>query len=297
MRAGMRTCLVESGCHSADLQSFFPRDRADYVAANLGELLPRECAPRVKLKKHGVQRILSCENDRSQTASLLRSRAGSVPELSQLDASSASFNAGHRPQTVAPSSLSHCGLRSWMLARGNLVYAAAANGGGSGGGGGDLPLMLKLHGFFDNKVRTHAWHAHLVVEEAHSWHGYDGHRQVLMPLVTTYACPSSPPMHAPRHHLCMPLVTTYACPLSPPMHSLVTTYAWPLSPPMHSLVTTYAWPLSPPRWSTASIPSAQKTCKRRCESWASQNRGLPPRSFPPRSLHSAGPRAKGIPAP
>ena len=38
--AGIRTCLVESGCHTAALQSFFPRDRADYVAANLGELLP-----------------------------------------------------------------------------------------------------------------------------------------------------------------------------------------------------------------------------------------------------------------
>ena len=46
-----------------------------------------------------------------------------------------------------------------MLARGNLVYAAAGSGGA--GGGGDLPLMLKLHGFFNNKVR--AQHVHSIV--------------------------------------------------------------------------------------------------------------------------------------
>ena len=33
VRAGLRTCLVESGCHSAALQRFFPRDRVDYARA------------------------------------------------------------------------------------------------------------------------------------------------------------------------------------------------------------------------------------------------------------------------
>ena len=49
VRNGLRTCLVESGCHASSLQRFFPRDRADYVAANLGELLPRKYTARTAL--------------------------------------------------------------------------------------------------------------------------------------------------------------------------------------------------------------------------------------------------------
>ena len=37
---GIRTCLVESGCHSLKLQPDFPRDRADFYAANVGHLVP-----------------------------------------------------------------------------------------------------------------------------------------------------------------------------------------------------------------------------------------------------------------
>ena len=68
-----------------------------------------------------------------------------------------------RSKRVRFSSHGDIDLRSWMLARGNLVYAAAGGGtggtgggGGGGGGGGEhgngVPLMLKLHAFFDAKA-------------------------------------------------------------------------------------------------------------------------------------------------
>ncbi|KAL1496840.1 hypothetical protein AB1Y20_014426 [Prymnesium parvum] len=37
--AGLRTCLVESGCHKIELQSFYPNDRVDFVASSVAELI------------------------------------------------------------------------------------------------------------------------------------------------------------------------------------------------------------------------------------------------------------------
>ena len=39
-RSGLRTCLVESGCHAPELQPCYPDFRADYVAASIAELIP-----------------------------------------------------------------------------------------------------------------------------------------------------------------------------------------------------------------------------------------------------------------
>mmetsp|Transcript_5123 Transcript_5123/g.17104 ORF Transcript_5123/g.17104 Transcript_5123/m.17104 type:complete len:808 (+) Transcript_5123:146-2569(+) len=44
--AGLRTCLVESGCHRMELQPYYPADRATYVAASVAELLPQQWLPR-----------------------------------------------------------------------------------------------------------------------------------------------------------------------------------------------------------------------------------------------------------
>ena len=37
-RSGIRTCLVESGCHSLDLAPHYPTDRVDYVVSSVAEL-------------------------------------------------------------------------------------------------------------------------------------------------------------------------------------------------------------------------------------------------------------------
>ena len=71
-----------------------------------------------------------------------------TPAASPLGAGSRRYGAQHGPRCRIASA-GAMELRSWMLARGNLVYAAAGSGGADGGG--DMPLMLKLHGFF-NKV-------------------------------------------------------------------------------------------------------------------------------------------------
>ena len=42
VQAGIKTCLVESGCHSVGLQPNFPRDRAHFVARSVKELIPHQ---------------------------------------------------------------------------------------------------------------------------------------------------------------------------------------------------------------------------------------------------------------
>ena len=299
VRVGLRTCLVESGCHTAALQSFFPRDRADYVAANLGELLPTlaltlalaltlTLALALALALTLVLTLtltltvaltltLILTLPRRAPATRVRAalraqepRAGPRPRRPRRDAPEGTLPPPHThptptlplscvhplrpmhslcttctlcalcalsqpPTPHAPPRTSHPSpkrllallgpvhssprtplplrgapphnapcplgaspirpsirppptqalpasplgggsrrhgahgprcriasagameLRSWMLARGNLVYAAAGSGGGDGGG--DLPLMLKLHGFFNKviRVRVRAW--------------------------------------------------------------------------------------------------------------------------------------------
>ena len=178
MRNGLRTCLVESGCHASSLQRFFPRDRADYVAANVGELLPRKYTARTALAypELGLGRTAKeamCREAKKGVGGAA-GRPASI-DATQMQASESPTQAGggeqsrrvNRSQRVRFSSHGDMDLRSWMLARGNLVYAAAGGSGGgggsggrrgsgSGGGGGDhgngVPLMLKLHAFFDAKA-------------------------------------------------------------------------------------------------------------------------------------------------
>ena len=178
VRNGLRTCLVESGCHASSLQRFFPRDRADYVAANVGELLPRKYTARTALAypELGLGRTAKeamCREAKKGVGGAA-GRPASI-DATQMQASESPTQAGggeqsrrvNRSQRVRFSSHGDMDLRSWMLARGNLVYAAAGGSGGgggsggrrgsgSGGGGGDhgngVPLMLKLHAFFDAKA-------------------------------------------------------------------------------------------------------------------------------------------------
>ena len=178
MRNGLRTCLVESGCHASSLQRFFPRDRADYVAANVGELLPRKYTARTALAYPELGLGRTAKEAMSREAKKGVGGAAGRPasiDATQMQASESSTQAGggeqsrrvKRSQRVRFSSHGDMDLRSWMLARGNLVYAAAGGSGGgggsggrrgsgSGGGGGDhgngVPLMLKLHAFFDAKA-------------------------------------------------------------------------------------------------------------------------------------------------
>ena len=172
MRNGLRTCLVESGCHASSLQRFFPRDRADYVAANLGELLPRKYTARTalaypELGLGSAAKEAMCREAKKgvggaagRPSSVDAAQVGESP--TQADGGAQSRRAS-RSKRVRFSSHGDIDLRSWMLARGNLVYAAAGGGtggtgggGGGGGGGGEhgsgVPLMLKLHAFFDAKA-------------------------------------------------------------------------------------------------------------------------------------------------
>ena len=178
VRNGLRTCLVESGCHASSLQRFFPRDRADYVAANVGELLPRKYTARTALAypELGLGRTAKEAMSREAKKGVggAAGRSASI-DATQMQASESSTQAGggeqsrrvKRSQRVRFSSHGDMDLRSWMLARGNLVYAAASGSGGGGGsggrrgsgggsGGGDhgngVSLMLKLHAFFDAKA-------------------------------------------------------------------------------------------------------------------------------------------------
>jgi len=159
VRNGLRTCLVESGCHASSLQRFFPRDRADYVAANLGELLPRKYTARTALAypelglgrtakeamcreaKMGVggaagrpASIDAMEMQVSDTASELPTQTGGGRQSRRVN----------RSQRVRFSSHGDMDLRSWMLARGNLVYAAASGGSGSSTAGKVLGMSHQI---------------------------------------------------------------------------------------------------------------------------------------------------------
>ena len=48
--SGIKTCLVESGCHTASLQSLFPQDRAHYVAGSVKDLIPDSCVRHASVK-------------------------------------------------------------------------------------------------------------------------------------------------------------------------------------------------------------------------------------------------------
>uniref|UniRef100_A0A7S0Q4I9 Uncharacterized protein n=1 Tax=Coccolithus braarudii TaxID=221442 RepID=A0A7S0Q4I9_9EUKA len=89
----MRTCLVESGCHSAQLQHFYPHDRAEFVASSVAQLLPSSWFSHFK----------SMESRRKQVG---RCASQMVTSPAHADAD----------------------LQSWMLTHGNLVYNAGRTG-------------------------------------------------------------------------------------------------------------------------------------------------------------------------
>lgn len=117
--AGIRTCLVESGCHSHQLQAFYPIDRADFVAESVAELLPPASLPR----------RVSAGLD---VATRPRTRKLSSEEP-------------HRPSAADGSPRASLdSLRSWMLSRGNLVYASSK-------APSLVPLVQRLRRYFDDQ--------------------------------------------------------------------------------------------------------------------------------------------------
>jgi hypothetical protein len=118
--AGIRTCLVESGCHSHQLQAFYPTDRADFVAESVAELLPPASLPR----------RVSAGLD---VATPARTRKPSSEEPRRPSAAP-----GSSPRASLDS------LRSWMLSRGNLVYASSK-------APSLVPLVQRLRRYFDDQ--------------------------------------------------------------------------------------------------------------------------------------------------
>lgn len=123
MRAGLTTCLVETGCHSHDLQNFYPADSAHFVAASVAHLLP---------PNYLEEGVLDCtthpatESPGSSTDQLpRRSVPAQLPPL--------------RAAVATPSS-----LRSWILARGNLIHASSMEA-------VTVPLIQRLREYFDSK--------------------------------------------------------------------------------------------------------------------------------------------------
>ena len=143
--ANIRTCLVESGCHSMALQRYFPDCPADFVAASIAELIPpkrRESAwrrisfdvcaatvppqssPRVRVQPPSS--VLAASPARADRAS-----AGRAEEVDSPSAFASPCGGKEGGASAAPTALqrqesdgSSASLRTWQLGRGNLVYSA-----------------------------------------------------------------------------------------------------------------------------------------------------------------------------
>ena len=124
--AGIRTCLVESGCHSLSLQPHFPEAPATFVASSIAELIPpqrRQAARRWKQISFDV--CAASTSPAPKPAKPAATSSAPLPDIVR--------------QTSDGSSAS---LRAWQLGQGNLVYSA-----GSGAMHG--PLILMLRTFFE----------------------------------------------------------------------------------------------------------------------------------------------------
>jgi len=111
--AGIRTCLVESGCHNETLQRhFFPDAITDYVAESIAELIPP-----------------------------LR-RSGHPWRHSSFDVCLELTQVAKHSSAGSPSA-----LRAWQLGHGNLVYSARSGGDLPG------PLILLLRDFFEQRAQ------------------------------------------------------------------------------------------------------------------------------------------------
>ena len=142
--AGLRTCLVESGCHAPALQPFYPDARADYVAASIAELIP----PNRKVAIDQWRKI-SFDVCTPTVAAPQRPRAShdnATPVMSMMSA-----HAAVQPTLARQSSDgSSKSLRIWHLGQGNLVYSAVAAPSRPYG-----PLILMLRTFFEDHARKY----------------------------------------------------------------------------------------------------------------------------------------------
>ena len=170
--AGIRTCLVESGCHSAALQPHFSGAVAEFVASSVVELLPRhqnvavidarassfrqlrdsslveapvrhESPERAGLPQHGglpsMPMVRRASSRAASAQFALDSSRGLLPTTASCHPSQVSRS---------PSSSSSVGsneLRAWRLGRGNLVYSA-------GNSVAHGALITVLRNFFEERA-------------------------------------------------------------------------------------------------------------------------------------------------
>ena len=176
--AGIRTCLVESGCHSIGLQPHFPDAPASFVAASVADLIPpkRRASAWRRISFDVCSETMAPAGLRASPRALPRASprttaavadsAGVVAEAAEAEAAAeeaaaikvvaaaevaatpaaspaappAAASPALPPPSVSrqPSTDASQLLRSWQLGRGNLVYSAR-----SGAMHGSILLVLR----------------------------------------------------------------------------------------------------------------------------------------------------------
>tara|TARA_B110001452_G_scaffold47032_1_gene35962 strand:- start:595 stop:1719 length:1125 start_codon:yes stop_codon:yes gene_type:complete len=141
----VRTCLVESGCHAAELQPYFPDAIADYAAASVAELIPpsRRFADSGKWRRGTVAAFDLC----TPTIKPVRRRPG-ARHLTRWTSRSSAKTAAHGQQIRQPLCFSCDRVSCWLLLMRSppLMPKQGSGvqwkeGGGSGGGGGVGPAI------------------------------------------------------------------------------------------------------------------------------------------------------------
>ena len=153
--SGIKTCLVESGCHAVSMQKHFPEAKADFVASSIAELIPPE------RRRAGRWRRISFDHCQRVVQPAPLPPLPTTPPLSpdalmphRSTTTGPVVVESQRPPAVAkmpsvvrqPSdSFSHASsaLRAWQLGHGNLVYSAGTQTLQGG------PLILRLRSFFE----------------------------------------------------------------------------------------------------------------------------------------------------
>ena len=138
--AGVRTCLVESGCHQHALQPHFADAPAEFVAASVASLIPPH-------RRHDPsERPRTVAFDLCQPRAAIMARPGSISPVGTPPVTrQASDSTGG-----ATEGASAAGLRAWRLGAGNMVYWHT--GEGPADHGSAVPLILALRSFFEERA-------------------------------------------------------------------------------------------------------------------------------------------------
>ncbi|EOD08349.1 hypothetical protein EMIHUDRAFT_217475 [Emiliania huxleyi CCMP1516] len=138
--AGVRTCLVESGCHQHALQPHFADAPAEFVAASVASLIPPH-------RRHDPsERPRTVAFDLCQPRVAIMARPGSISPVGTPPVTrQASDSTGG-----ATEGASAAGLRAWRLGAGNMVYWHT--GEGPADHGSAVPLILALRSFFEERA-------------------------------------------------------------------------------------------------------------------------------------------------